>query len=93
MEANVATQTIISTINTIFEQLFGSLDNNLYSTLDDITLVVVEDSDSYNMQIQGILALSNLNSTNGGQEAQVTVTIEAIQTANYNSSNWSSFDV
>ena len=39
MEANVATQTIITTINSMFEQLFGSLDNNLYKTLDDITFV------------------------------------------------------
>lgn len=39
MEANVATQTIITTINSIFEQLFGSLDNNLYTTLDEITFV------------------------------------------------------
>ena len=39
MEATTATQTIISTINSIFEQLFGSLDNNLYETLDKITFV------------------------------------------------------
>lgn len=39
MEANVATQTIITTINSMFEQLFGSLDNSLYSTLDEITFV------------------------------------------------------
>ena len=39
MEATNATQTIISTINSIFEQLFGLLDNNLYETLDKITFV------------------------------------------------------
>ena len=39
MEANVATQTIITTINSMFEQLFGSLDNSLYTTLDEITFV------------------------------------------------------
>ena len=33
------TQTIINTINTIFETLFSSIDNNLYSILDDITFV------------------------------------------------------
>ena len=33
------TQTIISTINTIFETLFSSIDNNLYSLLDDITFI------------------------------------------------------
>lgn len=39
MEANVATQTIITTINSMFEQLLGSLDNSLYTTLDEITFV------------------------------------------------------
>lgn len=33
------TQTIINAINTIFENLFSSIDNNLYSILDDITFV------------------------------------------------------
>ena len=32
-------QTIIDTINTIFENLFASIDNNLYSVLDDVTFV------------------------------------------------------
>ena len=39
MDTNFATQTIISTINSIFEQLFSSLDNNLYETLDKITFI------------------------------------------------------
>ena len=39
MEAYAATQTIISTINSMVEQLFSSLDNNLYTTLDEITFV------------------------------------------------------
>lgn len=39
MDNNNVTQTIISTINFIFEQLFGSVDNNLYSTLDNITFI------------------------------------------------------
>jgi len=39
LEANVATQTIITTINSMFEQLLGSLDNSLYTTLDEITFV------------------------------------------------------
>lgn len=39
MEVNTVTTTIISTINSIFEQLFGSIDNNLYSTLDNITFI------------------------------------------------------
>lgn len=33
------TQTIINTINSIFEKLFASIDNNLYSTLDKITFI------------------------------------------------------
>ncbi|MCI8760815.1 MAG: hypothetical protein HFJ34_06885 [Clostridia bacterium] len=36
--ANI-TQIIIDTINTIFETLFSSIDNNLYSVLDDITFI------------------------------------------------------
>ena len=39
MDTNSVTQTIISTINHIFELLFGSIDNNLYSTLDNITFI------------------------------------------------------
>lgn len=39
MESNSVTQIIISTINFIFEQIFGSVDNNLYSTLDKITFI------------------------------------------------------
>lgn len=35
---NVA-ETIINTINTIFEKLFASIDNNLYGVLDDITFI------------------------------------------------------
>ena len=36
---NNVTQTIIDTINTIFENLFSSIDNNLYSVLDNITFI------------------------------------------------------
>ena len=36
--ANI-TQIIIDTINTIFENLFSSIDNNLYSVLDEITFI------------------------------------------------------
>ena len=39
MENNTVTETIISSINTIFEQIFGSVDNSLYSTLDNITFI------------------------------------------------------
>ncbi len=37
--SNNITQTIIDTINTIFETLFASIDNNLYSVLDQITFI------------------------------------------------------
>lgn len=33
------TQIIINTINTIFETLFSSIDNSLYSVLDDVTFI------------------------------------------------------
>lgn len=36
---NNITQTIIDTINTILETLFASIDNNLYSVLDEITFI------------------------------------------------------
>lgn len=39
METTNITQNIIDTINTIFENLFSSIDNNLYSVLDDITFI------------------------------------------------------
>lgn len=40
MEAQTnITQTIINTINSIFEMLFSSIDNNLYSVLDKITFI------------------------------------------------------
>ena len=37
--ANDITQTIIDAINSIFETLFASIDNNLYSVLDKITFI------------------------------------------------------
>ena len=37
--SNNITDTIINTINTIFENLFSSIDNNLYSVLDEITFI------------------------------------------------------
>lgn len=66
MDNNTITQTIISTINTIFEQLFGSIDNNLYSTLDDITFInsdILKDNYFENIlgtsTTNGILLISN----------------------------------
>ena len=57
---NNATETIINTINTIFENLFSSIDNNLYSVLDDITFITADVlNDKYFEKIFGT------NSTNG----------------------------
>lgn len=39
MDNSTITQTIIDTINSIFETLFSSIDNNLYSVLDDVTFI------------------------------------------------------
>ena len=60
------TQTIIDTINTIFENLFSSIDNNLYSVLDDITFVssdILHDKNFENIfgtsTSNGILLIAN----------------------------------
>ena len=37
--SNNVTEIIIDTINSIFENLFSSIDNNLYSVLDEITFM------------------------------------------------------
>lgn len=59
-------QTIINTINTIFENLFASIDNNLYSVLDDITFVssdILHDKNFENIfgtsTSNGILLIAN----------------------------------
>ncbi len=63
--ANV-TETIINTINTIFENLFSSIDNNLYSVLDDITFISTDILNDNNFEkifgtstTNGILLISN----------------------------------
>lgn len=63
---NEITQTIINTINTIFETLFSSIDNNLYSVLDDITFIssdILNDKNFENIfgtsSSNGILLISN----------------------------------
>ena len=38
-QSNNITQIIIDTINTIFENIFSSIDNNLYSLLDELTFI------------------------------------------------------
>lgn len=60
------TTTIIETINTILESLFSSIDNNIYSILDDITFVSSDIlNDSYFEKIlgtsssNGILLIAN----------------------------------
>lgn len=53
------TQIIISTINAIFENLFSSIDNNLYCVLDDITFI---NSDIlYDKNFENIFGTSSSN--------------------------------
>lgn len=66
MENTQITQTIISTINSILETLFSSIDNNLYSALDDITFIssdILNDKNFENIfgtaSSNGILLISN----------------------------------
>ena len=65
-QTNNITQTIIETINTIFENLFSSIDNNLYSVLDDITFIssdILQDKNFENIfgtnTTNGILLIAN----------------------------------
>ena len=65
MNSNITT-TIIETINTIIQSLFSSIDNNLYSILDDITFISSDIiNDSYFEKIlgtsgtNGILLIAN----------------------------------
>lgn len=60
------TQIIIDTINTIFETLFSSIDNNLYSVLDDVAFIssdILQDKNFENLfgtsTSNGILLISN----------------------------------
>lgn len=60
------TQTIINTINSIFEMLFSSIDNNLYSVLDKITFInsdILTDKNFENIfgtsTYNGILLIAN----------------------------------
>ncbi len=60
------TQTIIDTINSIFETLFASIDNNLYSILDKITFIdsnILNDKNFENIfgssTSNGILLIAN----------------------------------
>lgn len=63
--ANI-TQIIIDTINTILETLFSSIDNNLYSVLDDITFIrsdILQDKNFENLfgssASNGLLLIAN----------------------------------
>lgn len=63
---NNITQTIIDTINTIFETLFASIDNNLYSVLDKITFINLDILNDSNFEklfgtstSNGILLIAN----------------------------------
>ena len=66
MNENNITQIIIDTINTILGNLFSSIDNNLYSILDDITFVnsdILKDKNFENIfgtsTSNGILLIAN----------------------------------
>lgn len=66
MEETNITQIIIDSINTILNNLFGSIDNSLYSTLDDITFIssdILNDKNFENIfglsTINGLLLISN----------------------------------
>lgn len=66
MEENNITQIIIDTINTILGNLFGSIDNNLYSILDDISFISSDILDDINFESifgtsasNGILLIAN----------------------------------
>ncbi len=66
MDSSNITQTIIDTINSIFETLFASIDNNLYSVLDQITFVNSEILNDQNFErlfgtsaSNGILLIAN----------------------------------
>ena len=66
MEQTDVTQIIIDTINTILSNLFGSINNNLYSLLDDITFInsdILNDKNFENIlgttTSNGILLIAN----------------------------------
>ena len=66
MNGNNITQIIIDTINTILGNLFSSIDNNLYSILDDITFInsdILKDKNFENIfgtsTSNGILLIAN----------------------------------
>ena len=66
MEQSNVTQIIIDTINTILGNLFSSIDNNLYSILDDITFInsdILKDKNFENIfgtsTSNGILLIAN----------------------------------
>ena len=55
------TQIIINTINTIFENIFSSIDNNLYSLLDELTFINSDIlNDKYFQDILGTSASSGI---------------------------------
>lgn len=66
MDTNSITDSIIQTINSIFEKLFSSIDNNLYGILDNITFInsdILNDKNFENIfgtsATSGILLIGN----------------------------------
>ena len=61
MDSNNITSTIISTINTIFSKIFSSIDNNVYSMLDEFTFINSDIlNDTYFSKIFGLSARSGI---------------------------------
>ena len=72
------TDTIINTINTILQNLFSSIDNNLYNILDDITFIdsdIIEKTapDEYDFDLQDEMKTSD--SERVIENSPVTVTL------------------
>ena len=78
MEENNITQIIIDTINTILGNLFGSIDNNLYSILDDISFISSDILDDKNFEnifgtsaSNGILLIANSNTISNYEKGHI----------------------
>lgn len=59
MDQNNITQTIIDTINSIFESLLSSIDNNLYNVLDKLTFI--DSNILYDKNFESIFGTSTTN--------------------------------
>lgn len=61
MDKTKITETIMEALNTLFSNMFSSIDNNIYSTLDEITFIDGSILNSYNFEkIFGISSSSGI---------------------------------